>query len=58
MAINNGRWRNGGDGNDRIDLAVQAPWDVRDNASGGDGDDTIWGNIADNRCSAAPATTT
>jgi Ca2+-binding RTX toxin-like protein len=46
--MNNGLWRNGGSGNDTIDLRYQAPWDVRDNADGGGGDDTIYGNMADN----------
>lgn len=46
--MNNGRWRNGGDGNDVIDLRWQAPWDVRDNADGGAGNDIIYGNMADN----------
>ena len=41
MAWNNGRWRNGTDNDDTIDLNWQAPWDIRDNADGGDGDDTI-----------------
>lgn len=46
--MNNGRWRYGGGGNDTIDLRWQAPWDVYDNASGGDGNDVIYGNMADN----------
>jgi len=45
---NNGLWRNGGSGNDTIDLRYQLPWDVKDNADGGAGDDTIYGNMADN----------
>lgn len=48
MALNNGKFRNGSDDDDVIDLNAQAPWDVRDNADGNGGDDTIWGNIADN----------
>jgi Ca2+-binding RTX toxin-like protein len=48
MAWNNGKWREGTNGADTIDLRWQAPWDVRDNASGFDGNDTIYGNIADN----------
>ena len=46
---NNGLWREGTAGNDTIDLGWQAPWDIRDNAEGGDGDDVIWGNAADNQ---------
>lgn len=46
--MNNGRWLSGGGGNDTIDLRWQAPWDVYDNASGGDGNDVIYGNTADN----------
>jgi Ca2+-binding RTX toxin-like protein len=46
--MNNGLWRIGGTGDDTIDLGLQAFWDIRDNADGGDGNDTIWGNIADN----------
>jgi Ca2+-binding RTX toxin-like protein len=49
MTINNGLWREGGSGDDTIDLGWQAPWDVRDNADGGAGNDTIYGNIADNQ---------
>ena len=48
MTFNNGLWRDGTSGNDTIDLGWQAPWDVRDNADGGAGNDTIWGNVADN----------
>jgi Ca2+-binding RTX toxin-like protein len=46
--MNNGLWRNGGSGDDIIDLRYQAPWDVKDNADGGSGNDTIYGNMADN----------
>ncbi len=48
MAWNNGKWRDGTNGNNMIDLRWQAPWDVRDNASGLEGNDTLVGNIADN----------
>jgi Ca2+-binding RTX toxin-like protein len=47
--LNNGLLRNGTSGDDVINLAFQAPWDIRDNANGGDGNDTIYGNVADNR---------
>jgi RTX calcium-binding nonapeptide repeat (4 copies) len=47
--MNNGLWRNGGSGNDTIDLRYQAPWDVKDNADGGAGNDIIYGNMADNQ---------
>jgi Ca2+-binding RTX toxin-like protein len=43
-----GTWRNGTSGDDTIDLRYQWPWDVKDNADGGGGDDTIYGNMADN----------
>jgi hypothetical protein len=46
--MNNGRWIHRGGGNDTIDLRWQAPWDVYDNASGGDGNDLIYGNLANN----------
>jgi Ca2+-binding RTX toxin-like protein len=48
MALNNGKWRIGNSSDNTIDLNSQAIWDVRDNADGGGGNDTIWGNIADN----------
>ena len=48
MALNNGKWINRGGGNDTIDLRWQNPFDVYDNASGGDGNDVIYGNMADN----------
>jgi Ca2+-binding RTX toxin-like protein len=47
--LNNGLWRHGTTGDDTIDLSWQAPWDIRDNADGGAGNDTIIGNIADNQ---------
>jgi Ca2+-binding RTX toxin-like protein len=47
--MNNGRWIQRGGGNDTIDLRWQAPWDVYDNANGGDGNDLIYGNLADNQ---------
>src|SRR4051794_23113812 len=46
--MNNGLWRNGGSGDDTIDLRYQLPWDVKDNADGGAGNDIIYGNMADN----------
>ena len=46
--MNNGKVWFGTDGDDRIDLNWQAPWDVKDNVVAGDGNDTIFGNIADN----------
>ena len=46
--MNNGKTWFGTDGDDKIDLNWQAPWDVRDNVIAGDGNDTIFGNIADN----------
>ncbi len=46
--LNNGLVRNGTTGDDVIDLRFQAPWDVRDNANGLAGNDTIYGNVADN----------
>jgi Ca2+-binding RTX toxin-like protein len=48
MAWNNGKWMNGTNGDNVLDLRWQNPFDVRDNADGLDGDDTIYGNIADN----------
>jgi Ca2+-binding RTX toxin-like protein len=48
MALNNGLWRHGTSDDDTIDLGLQAPWDIRDNADGGDGNDIIRGNVADN----------
>jgi Ca2+-binding RTX toxin-like protein len=48
MYLNNGQWRNGGSGDDTIDLRYQWIWDVKDNADGKGGDDTIYGNMADN----------
>ena len=48
MVWNNGQWRNLGGGNDSYDLGTQDFWDVKDNADGGTGNDTIHGNIADN----------
>jgi Ca2+-binding RTX toxin-like protein len=48
MALNNGKWINRGDANDTIDLRWQNPFDVYDNASGGGGNDLIYGNMADN----------
>jgi Ca2+-binding RTX toxin-like protein len=48
MTINNGLWRHGTNDDDTIDLRFQAPWDIRDNADGGAGNDTIYGNTADN----------
>ena len=48
MTLNNGKWINRGDANDTIDLRWQNPFDVYDNASGGGGNDVIYGNMADN----------
>jgi Ca2+-binding RTX toxin-like protein len=46
--LNNGKWWNGNDSGNTIDLRFQNPFDVRDNADGGGGNDTIYGNTADN----------
>src|SRR5262245_63759589 len=48
MTWNNGQVRNGTNSGETIDLRYQAPWDVRDNANGFAGNDTIYANIADN----------
>jgi Ca2+-binding RTX toxin-like protein len=48
MAYNNGDWAFGDSSNNNIDLRWQVPGFVKDNADGGDGNDTIYGNIADN----------
>jgi RTX calcium-binding nonapeptide repeat (4 copies) len=48
MAFNNGRFRIGTSNAETIDLRWQNPFDVRDNAMGLEGSDTIYGNIADN----------
>jgi Ca2+-binding RTX toxin-like protein len=48
MAFNNGKFRFGTSSAETIDLRWQNPFDVRDNAMGLEGSDTIYGNIADN----------
>ena len=48
MAWNNETWKTGDGSNETIDLRYQPFWDVRDNADGRGGNDTIYGNIADN----------
>jgi Ca2+-binding RTX toxin-like protein len=48
MAFNNGKTRVGTSNAETIDLRWQNPFDVRDNAMGLEGSDTIYGNIADN----------
>lgn len=45
---NNGKWLNGDNNDNTIDLRFQNPFDVRDNAFGDSGNDTIYGNVADN----------
>ena len=44
MTWNNGQTRFGDGSSETIDLRYQAPWDVKDNANGFGGNDTIYGN--------------
>ena len=48
MVFNNNRWKTGTSDANTFDMGTQAPWDVADNYDAGGGNDTVYGNIADN----------